>query len=250
MQRTVLITGGTGLFGQAIALDLLQRGWRVAITTRAQARADDLVASAGDHADRLHVIVFDYTDDPDLAGLMASLADLNITHLVNNARTLAGLKVGDDGVTAPDVFDAEFRLDVLLPYQLVMALQQADAHALTAVVNIGSQYGVVAPNPALYGGSLTGNPIQYGVAKAALHHMTKELAARLAPHRIRVNCVAFGGVRGRVDDAFLARYAAMLPLGRMLEITEVPGPVRFLLSDDSMALNGHVMVADGGWSIW
>ena len=57
-------------------------------------------------------------------------------------------------------------------------------------------------------------------------------------------------MRGRVDEEFLQRYGAMLPLGRMLEVSEIPGPVRFLLSEDSAAVNGHILVADGGWSIW
>ena len=79
--------------------------------------------------------------------------------------------------------------------------------------------------------------------------MTKELAVRLADQHIRVNCVAFGGVSGRVDKSFESKYAQLVPSKRMLVESEVCGPIEFLLSSRSSAINGHVMVADGGWSI-
>ena len=57
-------------------------------------------------------------------------------------------------------------------------------------------------------------------------------------------------MEGRVDEAFLSRYASLVPSRRMLNEDEIIGPVDFLLSDSSSAVNGHVLVADGGWSIW
>ncbi len=120
------------------------------------------------------------------------------------------------------MFSAEMELDVIQPYRLSVLLALSQNHALQTIVNIGSQYGIVVPNPALYGGSLAQSPIQYGVAKAALHHMTKELAARLAPS-VRVNCVAFGGFAGRESAEFNTRYSEMLPAKRMLRLTEAGG---------------------------
>ena len=149
-----------------------------------------------------------------------------------------------------DSFVGEFDLDFVVPYELTMCLSRSANHKLQTVVNIGSMYGEVAPNPALYEGSLDRSPVQYGVSKAALHHLTRELAVRLAPQHIRVNCVAYGGVEGRVDEAFLARYAQLVPSRRMLKDPEIIGPVEFLLEESSSSVNGHVLVADGGWSVW
>ena len=73
---------------------------------------------------------------------------------------------------------------------------------------------------------------------------------RLAP-RVRINCVAFGGFAGRTNNDFKERYGRMAPLGRMLTEEDAGGPVSFLLDDTaSAAMTGHVLVADGGWSIW
>jgi NAD(P)-dependent dehydrogenase (short-subunit alcohol dehydrogenase family) len=102
----------------------------------------------------------------------------------------------------------------------------------------------------LYDDPVRQSPLQYGVCKAALSHLTKELAVRLAAKNIQVNCVAFGGIEGRVDPAFLARYAALNPMGRMLQENEVAGPIEALLSDGFSAMTGHTMAVDGGWGIW
>ncbi len=249
--KSVLVTGGTGFFGRAIAEDLLKNSWQVVITTRSLNHSTEMIQELGTLAADLEVIEFDYFDSGGVEGLLRKLdrVQISITHLVNNARSKDSLRVDEDGVTISPDFSKEFELDVVFPYELSVALARSERHALQAIVNIGSQYGIVAPNPNLDTQTLKSNPIQYGVSKAALHHMTRELAVRLSNEKIRVNCVAFGGVEGRVSPNFLARYSSMLPLGRMLKISEVPGPVRFLLSDDATSVTGHVLVADGGWSI-
>ena len=67
------------------------------------------------------------------------------------------------------------------------------------MINISSIYGLVVPNLTIYESKNASVPVHYGVAKAALDHLTKELAVRLADHGIRVNAVAFGGVEGRAS---------------------------------------------------
>ena len=133
----------------------------------------------------------------------------------------------------------EYLLDVVAPYELTMALVQQENSRLQKVVNIGSQYGTVAANPNLYTEPLKQSPLHYGIAKAALAHLTKELAVRLANREIQVNCIAFGGVEGRVDEAFKERYAKLCPIGRMLRDDEVVGPVDMLLSDKCSGITGH-----------
>jgi NAD(P)-dependent dehydrogenase (short-subunit alcohol dehydrogenase family) len=170
--------------------------------------------------------------------------------LVNSARSLDFLKVNDNGAISRENFSGEFLLDVIVPYELTMALVGQNGGRLKRVVNIGSQYGTVAANPHLYTDPIKQSPLHYSVAKAALAHLTKELAVRLAPQGVQVNCVAFGGVEGRSDADFKKRYQQLCPLGRMLRDEEVAGPVDMLLSDYCSGVTGHILAVDGGWSIW
>lgn len=252
MNRTVLITGGSGKLGGAIARHLAPLGWHLVLTARDAARCDDLVRELCDAGARAQAVALDLSEAESVESLPRRLADqgVAVTHVVSNARSLDTLALDPDGSARADTFMEEFAIDVVGPYRMLMGFANEPRHDLRAVVTIGSQYGEVAPNPALYDGDLSRSPVQYGVAKAALHHLTRELAVRLAP-KTRVNGVAFGGFAGRTDAAFRDRYARMVPLGRMLEDVDAGGPVAFLLDDAaSAAVTGHVLVADGGWSIW
>ena len=252
MNKTVLLTGGTGLFGQILVNHFVSSGWVVVTTSRDQSRLDELIRSCDCLKGSIIGIVADFSQKGAVVRLLEELrsADIVISHLVNNARSISSLAVESDGTTSPAVFLREFEMDVLIPYEITMGLSKSAEHSLNCVVNIGSMYGEVAPNPALYEDGLDKSPIQYGVSKSALHHLTRELAVRLAAKNIRVNCVAFGGVEGRTDQSFKDRYGKLVPSGKMLTSTEIIGPIEFLLSEDSSSVNGHVLIPDGGWSIW
>lgn len=252
MTRTVLITGATGTLGSSIARHLAPLGWNMVLTARDAARCDPLVGELEAFRVGVHTVALDLLDNDSVESLAARVAEIgvSVTHVVSNARSLDALQLDGEGVAQARPFLDELAIDVVAPYRMLMRLTRDPRHALRGIVAIGSQYGEVAPNPALYEGDLRRSPIQYGTAKAALHHMTRELAVRLAP-KIRVNCVAYGGFVGRTDEAFQERYARLAPLGRMLKPEDAGGPVAFLLDDQAAAaVTGHVLVADAGWSVW
>lgn len=252
MSRSILITGATGKIGRVLARHFLATGDTVIAAGRSVNALAELGVDLAGAVGTLHTLCADLMAPDAAAVVLDRLRQSGCMPdcLINNARNVAFLRTGDHGMVARQDFLDEFALDVVTPYELVMALANAPESRLRAVVNIGSQYGSVAPNLRLYTDPLRQSPLQYGVAKAALAHLTKELAVRLADRGIRVNCVAFGGIEGRVDEAFKQRYAALCPIGRMLGEHELAGPVDLLLSDGASAVTGHVMMADGGWSAW
>lgn len=250
--RTILITGATGKVGRVLVDHLLDAGDYVLATGRSKNRLDKLVAESAEYSERLSTLHVDLLA-PNIGEVMLDkLKGLGKfpDGLVNNARDRAYLKTGNHGLVSRGQFVNELTLGVVVPYELTMALALADDSKLGSVVNIGSQYGIVAINPQLYSDQEHESPTHYGVAKAALGQLTRELAVRLSGRGIRVNCVAFGGVEGRVDDAFRQRYAELCPLGRMLKEEELPGPVDFLLSSAGSGITGHVLLVDGGWTAW
>jgi NAD(P)-dependent dehydrogenase (short-subunit alcohol dehydrogenase family) len=237
-----------------LVADRLSRGDRVVSIGSRPESLSALVEIHPDEARRGRLVTFDCDlTMPDASTKVADFCRVKgilPDGLVNNARNSSYLKTGNAGLVCRENFIGELTLDVVVPYELTMALAQVSGSRLARVVNIGSQYGVVAPNRTLYENFDRESAISYGVAKAALTHLSRELAVRLAPRGIQVNCVSFGGVEGRVDAAFQRRYAQLAPSGRMLREDEVAGPIAFLLSDASSGMTGHNLVVDGGWTAW
>lgn len=121
-----------------------------------------------------------------------------------------------------------------------------------SIVNIGSLYASVAPEPAFYDHMELDPPFlkppAYGASKAAVVNLTRYLARLWGPHRVRVNTLSPGGVRGGQDDAFVRKYCSRVPLGRMAEPEDLTGPMVFLASDASRYLTGHDLRVDGGFT--
>jgi hypothetical protein len=247
-----LLTGATGKFGKLLSRHFVGLGDTVIGTARSGEALECLVKTLNGGNRSFIGIVSDLAASGGVERLVAELASrsLHPDCLINNARSLEYLNVQDNGIVSRENFVNEYILDVVVPYELTMLLaKQADSH-LTKVVNIGSQYGSVAANPSLYDDPERQSPIHYSVAKAGLVHLTRELAVRLANKKVQINCVAFGGVEGRVDEAFRQKYAKLCPMGRMLTEDELAGPVEILLSVHSHGITGHTLMADGGWSLW
>lgn len=114
-----------------------------------------------------------------------------------------------------------------------------------AIVNFSSHYGIVSPNPKMYGGSH--KHIGYCISKAGVISMTKYLAVHLAP-KIRVNCIAPGGVFNEQGKEFVTAYSLRSPVGRMMENGELNRAVEFLCREGSSYMTGSVLTIDGGWS--
>ncbi|MEM9116381.1 MAG: SDR family oxidoreductase [Cyanobacteria bacterium P01_F01_bin.56] len=249
--RVVLLTGATGKLGRQLTAHLLGQGHRVIATGRSPESLTALQHFV-DNTENLISLQVDFLADDTLTVFLEDLSQLSSAPdvIINNARSIDTLSINEDGTVSRQNFLDEFLLDVVIPYELTMGIHQLKLSRLRSVVNIGSIYGVVAANPSLYEDPVHDSPIHYSVAKAALAHLTRELAVRLAPQDIQVNCVAYGGVEGRVDKKFQDQYARLCPQGRMLSELDITGPIDFLLSASSTAMTGQVLVVDGGWSVW
>ena len=115
------------------------------------------------------------------------------------------------------------------------------------IINFSSTYGLVSPLPDLYSGRE--KHIGYSTSKGAVIQLTKHLATHLAP-RIRVNCIAPGGVEHDQGESFIAAYSRHTPIGRMMRRTELNRLLEYLCSDHSSYMTGSVITIDGGWTAW
>jgi C-7 ketoreductase len=241
-RRAAIVTGsGTGI-GAATARELAARGMTVALVGRTQETleqtAEDVWTAGGEPL----VVPADLSrvEAPAevVQRVLASTGRLDA--VVNNAAFFRLALVEE---LSPEDFDTHVAVNLRAPYFLVKeALPALRASPSAAVVNISSAAA------AMY------RPRQspYGLTKAALEHMTKNLAAELARFRIRVNCIRPGPVdtpiHRAVEDpeARIAALGAMVPLGRVGRPEEIAWWVGHLVDPRAEWVTGAVFVIDGG----
>lgn len=244
--KVALITGGSLGIGFMIAQGFVEAGAKVYITAR---KANE-VQDAHQRLSRLGECVAVPGDISTLAGCQA-LADFvserepALHILVNNA----GANWAAPMAEFPDeAFDkvmntnvkGVFHLTRLLVERLAAGAQPGDP---ARVINIGSVDGLQAP--AL-------DTFAYSASKAAVHHMTRVLAHKLAPRRITVNAIAPGPFESKMMAETLRRAGDAIargnPLGRIGEPEDMAGTAIFLSSRASAYITGTVIPVDGGSS--
>jgi hypothetical protein len=250
--NSILITGGSGKVGFQLVNHFLQQDYTVVTTSRSKEsflkkRGAEL---KGNWEGKLKIIEVDFAGSNAVGTILGFLKEhaIDLKTVVHNARSLEFLKIEKDTSVSDENFAGEFYMDVIFPYRLTLEILKTNL-GLNNVVFISSMYGVVAPTPGLYENFPESSPINYGVSKAAQIHLTKELAVRLGPE-VRVNCVSFGGIKGRANLDFEKRYHKLAPQQKMLEEHEVVGPVDYLVSESSRNMTGQNLIIDGGWTIW
>jgi NAD(P)-dependent dehydrogenase (short-subunit alcohol dehydrogenase family) len=238
--QVAIVTGASRGIGFAIAQRFVTQGGRVAVTGR---DADALAAAVKElGGPDVAIGVAGKGDD---AGHRAAVVDAvrdrfgTVTTLVNNI----GINPAYGPLATLDLGAARKMAEVNLIGTLGW-VQEALRGGLgstdgASIVNISSVSGV-RPAPGI---------AFYGTTKAALIHLTEELAVELAP-KIRVNAVAPAVVKTRFATALFEgreeQVAATYPLGRLGNTDDVAGAVSFLCSPDAAWITGQTIVLDGG----
>jgi len=243
--RRALVTGGNRGLGFEQVVALREAGAEVAFVSRDEATNQAALAAIGDAAG-----VTALTDDitasgaPErvVAAAVEALGGLDI--LVNNAGACFHNPSVD---VTDDEWDLVMDLNVKALFKMcVAAYPHLEASATGTIVNIGSMSGAIVNRPQW-------QPA-YNASKAAVHHLTRSLAAEWAPAGIRVNAVAPGYVATEMTPLhrpeFKRYWIEDAPMQRAASADEISPSVVFLASDAAAFMTGSVLTIDGGYSVF
>jgi NAD(P)-dependent dehydrogenase (short-subunit alcohol dehydrogenase family) len=241
--KVALVTGGSRGIGLMIARGYVEAGAKVYISSR-KAEVCEQVARELSARGTCVALPADCSTEAGCRGLAEALAarEPALHVLVNNA----GANWGAPLAEYPDAaWDKVLALNVKAVFHLTRAcLPLLEAAARPGdparVINIGSIDGLQAPVLETYA---------YSSSKAAVHHLTRVLAHRLAP-RITVNAVAPGPFESKMMAETLRKFrdaiVASCPLGRIGEPEDMAGVAIYLASRAGAYLTGAVIPVDGG----
>jgi NAD(P)-dependent dehydrogenase (short-subunit alcohol dehydrogenase family) len=241
--KTVIVTGGAGGIGRAIARQFGAAGARVVIAdidNTAQAAAA-LAAEGG--------VYIPYVLDLRDVARFSSLVDYcaretgRLDILVNNA----GIEFcGDVFDVTPDIWDTHHDVNLRAAFFMTQAVARwMRAHGGGHVINIAS----------IEGATFSGRFIPYAATKSGIRGMNAALSVALARFGIRVNAVAPGHCETEMnklsgDATALQRRLESIPLGRMGLPRDVADAVLFLASSRASYITGQIVTVDGGCTVW
>lgn len=263
--RVAVVTGGLGQLGTQFSRSLAQAGAKVAIFSRRPFDDAKLAEKFPGLTDNIRVYEASVTDKEALEAATDKLvADWGVPQVLVNNAGIDSKPNGSAEQNAPfEVYPKQYwdeiietnLTGVMLTSQVVgsrMAEQERGS-----IINVGSIYGMVSPNQALYAyrEKRDGVPfikaISYAASKSGLVNMTRYLATYWAPKNVRVNLISFGGVKtASFDKEFIDAFLERVPMRRQAEIDEYNGVIRFLASDASSYMTGSNVVVDGGFTAW
>ncbi len=236
----VLVTGGTGGLGAAIAVAFTAAGAQVTITgTR---------ASAADYAEDLSTYHYLQLDIEDCASIEAVAAAIPTLDILVNCAGVAPAAMGLDE-SDPDVFDRAVAMHLTGVHRLCARL--APKLAQSCLPGGGSVINVASMSSFFGIGLLPA----YGTAKTGLLGLTRALSVRWAQQGVRVNAVAAGLTASKMTAPLLANEQinaanlARVPLGRNGVPQDIAGAVLFLCSGAASWITGQTLPIDGGFSI-
>ena len=248
--KVAVVTGAGQGIGAACARALGEAGATVVVADMMADRVEASVAELKKLGIKAFGATLDVTKSTDVDRVAADVIKQHgrVDILVNNAG------VAKSDVKAEDTSDEHWRfhMDVNLDglFWCCRAFgRQMLKQKSGAIVNIGSMSGFIVnkPQPQAF----------YNASKAAVHHLTRSLAAEWAKSGVRVNAVAPTYIETpltsfgiKEDPEMYGTWLEMTPMGRVGQPDEIASVVHFLASDAASLMTGSIVLADGGYCCW
>ncbi|MBP6885663.1 MAG: SDR family oxidoreductase [Candidatus Pacebacteria bacterium] len=247
--KVIIVTGSSGFLGQQYVRALLKAGAYVYSWDRDESRSVDIKS-------------VDITNEGSVAEAVARIIANRgqIDGLVNNAAMNPAIGSGDSkSQFVPyeqydiDLFRRELEVNLVgtmicIKHVAPYMIEQRSG----SIVNVASEVSVIAHDHRVYdAGETKFKSPAYTASKTAVLGLTRQWAARLGRHGVRVNALSIGGVqRDGMPADFVERFGATTMLQRMAQPGEYCATLQYLLSDASSFMTGNNLIVDGGKHAW
>ncbi|RLP09721.1 SDR family NAD(P)-dependent oxidoreductase [Propionibacterium australiense] len=245
--KVAIVTGGNRGIGFGIAKAFVEAGGHVVVAARSDERNALAVQELNTVGPGTASAVRTDVSSTDSVEIMVRtvLADHgSIDVLVNDA----GIGFHAEALTLPEQdWDRVFDTNLKGVWRCCRAAgRHMTDRGSGSIVNIGSMSGFIINRPQWHS--------PYGISKAAVHHLTKSLAAEWARFHVRVNAIAPGYVKTEIADIDSPEYKRYwideVPMQRYATPDEISPMALYLASDASTFTTGSVFVVDGGYTLW
>lgn len=244
--KVAVVTGGNRGIGRAIAGGFAEAGATVVIAARNEKKSAEAAKEIEASGGRAIAVTSDVSDRVQIERMIDTVtSDVGpIDVLVNNA----GIGFHADALTLQD---SEWNRLFGINLEGVWMTSQIVGRGMTqrrsgSIINIGSISGLIINRPQWHS--------PYGISKAAVHHLTRSLAAEWSQYGVRVNAIAPGYVKTEIASTEYQEYRHYwkeeVPMQRYGSPDEIAPAALYLASDASSFMTGEVIVIDGGYTLY
>lgn len=237
--KTVFVTGASRGIGREIALSFAGDGARLIVSARNADALEQVAQEARTLGAEVEVLTLDQRNVEDIKTRIATLGSIDV--LVNNA----GVEEVRPTLEADEalwdkIVDTNLKGAFFVAQAVASKMADAGSGAIINLASLTSYVGVPGAAP-------------YGASKSGILGMTRAMAAEWAPLGIRVNAIAPGYFETDMTSVFYENKAwveqmiSNIPAGRLGELSDLSGTVKFLASSASRYIIGQCVIIDGGY---
>ncbi len=261
--KVVIITGGTGNLGVDYCAGLLKAGAMV-VSWDLNPKTEEVskkLKELGADISKFHNLRVDITNEAEVQSAVKNAVESfgKIDALVNNAAMNPAVGTEESKkLFVPyeeypiELWEKELKVNLtgmMICTKAVAPIMMKQKSG--SIVNVASEVSNIAHDHRVYNEPNKFKSVAYVTTKTGILGLTRQWAARLGSHNVRVNAFSPGGVQSpNVPQDFAARFGSLNMFGRMAKPGEYNGVIIFLCSDASSFMTGANLTVDGGKSAW